>query len=133
MLRPLLHRTDNALSALIGAAILIISFGAHSDGITATDNDYLLDEAETNQRMLNTMWLEQGIKEKPIYYENNIALQKLAQGVLKKYWAALVKSDERYDRYTPVVSGHFSSNHNSTDYDVNLTGTTIKFRLAYSF
>lgn len=139
MCYPLLHcinhPANHALTALLAAVVLIFSCSAHSDLAAASDDNYLLDETETNQRLLNSLWLEQGMNEEPNYYESDEALQKLVQGVIKKYWAALVKKDTSYAPYTPLVGGHFSSgsSYNSTDLDIKLSGDTIRFRLGYSF
>lgn len=133
MLRSLLHHPGNTLLALMSIAILIVSFGAHSDTNTLTDNDYLLDPYETDQRMMNISWLEQGMKEMPNNYESNAALQVLAERALKKYWGTLAQRDKRYERLSPIVSGHFTSMNNRTNYDLNLSSNVIKLSLNYDF
>jgi len=135
-LRSHSHSTGTALLALVCATLLVVSLAAHSD--VAADNiltgdDYLLDQHETNQRMLNALWLEQGMQEKSHYTESTEAVQQVAQVVLKKYWATLVKSDQRYDHYTPIVDGHFASHLNDTNYDIRLSGSIIKFSVKHTF
>ena len=129
----LLHRVSNALIVLVSVNLLVVSFGSYADSDILADNDYLLDQHEINQRTLNVMWLEQGMEEVPSYHESNEALHELTQGVLKKYWAAVVSNNRSYDRYTPIVNGHFSSSSNETNYDFRLTSNIIKFSIDYSF
>jgi hypothetical protein len=129
----LLHRISSGASVLVCIGLLLASSGAYSDNSLLSENEYLLDQSEINQRTLNAVWLERGMEETPSYYESSEAVQKLAQGVLKKYWASLAKSNQSYERYTPVVNGHFSSSGNDADYNVYLNGSTIKLSIAYSF
>jgi hypothetical protein len=83
--------------------------------------------------MLNAMWLEQGMEEKPDYALNRDALHLLTKGLLKKSWAALVHKNQSYERYTPVVSGHFAPGDSHTSYDVRVNWSNVKLTFNYSF
>lgn len=133
MALSLLHRASNALLALVSVALLIVSVSAHADNDMLTYDDYLLDEQETNQRMLNALWMEEGMDENASRPENREALHQLTKGLIKKTWAAVVKRDKSFDAYTPVVSGHFASSSGGANYDVRLSSSVIKFSLDYSF
>ncbi len=135
----LLQHQHHALFTLLGIAIFLVSFGAYSDsrslpGSSLSDNEEWLERYETDQQTMNVMWMEQGMRETSTYYESNAALKVLAKSALKKYWQVLVHKNQTYDRYTPVVSGHFSSSTTGgADFDLSLTGNTVKLHMDYSF
>lgn len=136
MLHSLLHHINHVLWALLATVIFILPSGIHADPVLPEDNsDYLLpDEAESSSHMLNSLWLEQGMKEAPSYYEDQDALYKLAQGAVKKYWATLLNKNN-HSSQLPDMNKHVSENtdRSSTSIDIDLSADTIKLGLAYSF
>jgi len=133
MLRSILYHPGNILLTLISITILSVSFGAHSDTNSLVRGDHLLEPYEINQEQMNAAWLEQGMVEKPNLYESHAALQELAENAFKKYWLSLVRKDQRYETFSPVVNGHWATTQSSTHYDLGFAGNTVKFRVAYSF
>jgi hypothetical protein len=128
-----LHRSGNAFLVLVSAALLLLSFSTYADNDMLSYDDYLLDEQEKNQRMLNAMWLEEGMDENASRPENREALHQLTKGMVKKTWAALVKRDKSFDTFTPIVDGHFVSSSGGASYDVKLTSSVFKVSFDYSF
>lgn len=160
MLRSLLHYQSSTLLGLVGPISLVLSLDAWSAGnplteaprTTVMNVGYMssedlvadagelnlaynpLDEVEMGQRQMNAQWLEQSSVEESDLYEGYDAVEELAENALKQYWKTLVARDHSFDIYTPVVEGRFiTSNSAGADFDVRLSGDTLKLRVEYDF